>query len=170
MSCHTPGVECMSIINCHEIVANIPKSTEWACIEIAWCLHRNVRIIEQWQTVKNYISITILLLHLVADVHNLLFQQRDMFTSLVKIHFKIKQFVFWSFELLFRVLEFLAYCCSFLNSTILSNWASFSLFGSFTIKAQQFSISFSNNSFSNLSSLDTNNPCNLSFKFDSFSS
>jgi hypothetical protein len=109
-------------------------------------------------------------LHLVADVHNLLFQQRDMFTSLVKIHFKIKQFVFWSFELLFRVLEFLAYCCSFLNSTILSNWASFSLFGSFTIKAQQFSISFSNNSFSNLSSLDTNNPCNLSFKFDSFSS
>jgi hypothetical protein len=44
-------------------------------------------------------------LHLVADAHNLLFQQRVMYTSLVKIHFKIKQFVFWSFELLFRVLE-----------------------------------------------------------------
>ncbi len=105
MSYHTPWVECMSTINCHEIVANIPKSTKWACIEIAWCFHKSVGITKQWQRVKNCISITILLLHLVADAHNLLFQQRVMYTSLVKIHFKIKQFVFWSFELLFRVLE-----------------------------------------------------------------
>ncbi len=105
MRCHTPGAECMSTINCHEIVVTIPKSTEWACIEIAWYLHKNAGIIEQWQRIKNCISTAILLLHLVVDAHNLLFQQIDPFTSLIKIHFKIKQFVFWSFELLFRVLE-----------------------------------------------------------------
>ncbi len=64
----------------------------------------------------------------------------------------------------------LAYHCSFLNSTILSNQASLNLFNSFTIKVQQFAISFSNNSFFESSFPNINNLCNLSFKFDSFTS
>ncbi len=98
MSCHTLGVECMSTINFHEIVANIPKSTKWACIEITWCFHKSVGITEQWQRIKNCISTTILLLHMVVDAHNLLFQQAlSKFTS--------RSIFFWSFELLFKVLE-----------------------------------------------------------------